>query len=240
MLRRYQVAGRKPLVWGKLTGPVKARAAIFARLKGYVSPIRWVIRPEDKDPIQRETRGRLRSALAMVADAKARNRTTRYKVKGSDLPVFRLLVGGEWSPYVPPPAGATTATKQTIAYGQEMTLVFPEWKSLGLYVNKTSTSGGKTVWYEHPWASAQDAGVLDADGEGFETHEPERTFFLEQFHRYTMSNASRLGVVDHIYNGRRWRSRTGYKPEAYSGSDDHSTHTHTAFADHGGVKPPWV
>lgn len=155
---------------------------------------------------------------------------------------------------IPKVALLTRPTRRTLRYHAEIEVAIIGVRNLGIYVPRPlrdDTPPGWTVgdpWpddayaSEHAWAAAKDCGVDNATGTGYATEPARIAPVLEKVTNYTLANFARLRVVDHIHDHVRWRRRPNGTPmlERYGGSDPHETHTHTAFADHGGAKPPWL
>lgn len=173
-------------------------------------------------------------ARAMLAAAKEAKPTIWHTTVRVQLAVR----SGEVREMVVPAAAAkTAATKATLAFHEEVSLVFGGAKTLGVFVPRVVA--GTSSWSEHAWAAAEDWGV--AKGDGYETNPTRIALVLDDVHLYVLANSERLGVERHIYDGHVWWANEGrLDRDRYLGSDQHDTHTHTQFADHGGRKPPWV
>lgn len=155
---------------------------------------------------------------------------------------------------IPAIALASAGTRRTIRFSDEISLAIPDERTLGLYNPRPLKSDIPSGWStgdrwpagayasEHAWAAARNAGVDTPDHAGYSSDPARLAKVLGDVTRYVLANYRRLGAVDHIFNGRRYRrSSSGlYAPSSYTGEDHHTTHTHTAFADHGGRKPPWL
>jgi hypothetical protein len=195
-----------------------------------------------------------RAAHDIVDDLGPRTRAQVVQVRGG--PTLWKYVAEPPAPgYVPAAALETAATRRTLRFHTELHLAVPLARPLGLYVARPLRSDIPAGWEvgdpwpagayasEHPWAAADDAGGDNTAGTGYAAAGERLTKILTDVTAFTLANYERLGVRDHIFDGRRWRrSDTGPapKPVAYHGDDPHDTHTHTAFADHGGRKPPWL
>jgi hypothetical protein len=189
-----------------------------------------------------ETKNRRVAARQMVRDAKDRKGRTDYQVQGAAT-TFHLRVGTPVMPTnIPAAALKTAATKRILAFHEEMQLVFPDWKTIGLYVPRTLKTPGSTYWSEHAWADADDTGMKDDKNPGaWETDITRLKPFLDQVNAYILANFTRLELQRSIYNRTSYvRKLAGYLPGDYTGSDAHTTHIHTQTADHDGKKPPWV
>lgn len=254
MERRYQ-ASADGAAWSVLyVAGWQARRKLRRILRespDVAEPVRWRIRGESWQSSDTYRT----AARAIVADAAERKARTDYDIaKGAH---FRLLVGLPVVPPVPDQAAKTPATRATLAFHEEMQLVFPDWKTLGLYVARPLKDDMPPGWSigdpwppgayasEHAWAAADDTGMKDnADPGRYETDPARLYMFLHNVTEYVLANFTRLEVNEHIFDGRSYRTapstHRGYLSVAYTGSDTHKTHTHTQFADHDGAKPPWV
>jgi hypothetical protein len=225
--------------WSKLyPGGWGARRALGKAIRksvGVGKPVKWW--REDGAKVQaRNPRG---AAKAIVIDAKTRQMTNTYHTSAS-VP-FRVLIGNPPNLAIGIPSAAlpTQATKLTLAAAQEVALVFPDYKSLGLYVPKTLTDD-HSYYSEHAWAAAFDVGMDNGHG-AYETNPVKLTPFLASVSAYLGANFARLRINEYIYDRvAREASGPSFVERPYTGSDPHQTHIHAQFADHGGVKPPWL
>ena len=85
---------------------------------------------------------------------------------------------------------------------------------------------------------AVDAGKSNAQG-GFDQG-PTLRPLLQKITDYTLANRRRLGLVHHIFDHHQYHARNDFREDEYTGSDAHETHTHSAFGEHSGKKPPWL
>lgn len=254
MERRYQASGDGEVWSGLVVAGWQARRKLRRVLRqsdDVAEPVRWHRRGDGW-----QTSETYRSAArAIVADAAKRKGRTDYDI--AKKAHFRLLVGLPTFPPVPDQAAKTAATRATLAFHEEMQLVFPDWKGLGLYVARPLKDDMPSGWQigdpwpanayasEHAWAAADDTGMKDnADPGRYETDPARLYVFLHTVTEYILANYRRLAVNEHIFDGRAYRAapstHRGYLGVTYSGSDLHKTHTHTQFADHDGAKPPWL
>lgn len=256
--RRFQV-GRSD---SDRRGPLRTRRLpTYRELAGMIRKVhgRGDVRWTDGDHIH-SAGGPRRAAVQMVQAAKHREHAARFRTVADDprhesVHLYRLIgeVADLTGP-IPNAARRTTATKRTLAYHLEISLVYPTYKTLGLYVPRPLKADEPPGWdtgdpwpagsyaSEHAWAAADDAGK-EAPGGGYDSG-PDLFALLSQITRYVRANWDRLKVDEHIFNGRKYEALahpgTPYREGPYTGSDHHDTHTHTQFADHGGRKPPWL
>jgi len=237
----------------------KLREALVGALRRDVGAgvqIEWRVDGADR---WRVSPNAVAAAEEMIAFARERERPLVLEVAGSLVDATRLKIHKYVAeptpvPALPKLALVTAGTRATIRFNNEISLAIPEERTLGLYNPRPLKDDIPPGWEpgdkwpagayasEHAWAAARDAGGDNEAGTGYEPAGPRLAWILGEVHRYTLANYERLGVVDHIYNGRRYRRTPGgaYVSSAYTGSDRHTTHTHTAFADHGGDKPTWL
>jgi hypothetical protein len=167
-----------------------------------------------------------------------------------------VLVGEVQDPGQPPSEARkvnSEAIRATLAFHRELSLAFPGYKTLGAYAPRPLKDQTPDGWKrgdpwpmfqgelasasEHAWGDGIDAGK--AGEGGFDTG-PSLKPLLQSITDYTRANRGRLGVVDHIFDGFRFHERDGFARKPYTGKDQHTTHTHTAFGEHHGEKPPWL
>jgi hypothetical protein len=155
---------------------------------------------------------------------------------------------------IPEVAQASEGTKRCLRYHEEISLAVPEERFLGLYVPRPIKDDIPQGWEtgdpwpqgafasEHAHAAARDCGVDNAAGTDFEKNDQARLdLYLDKITQYVLANYQRLGVVEHIYESKKWvPSGAGPVAQPYNGSDRHETHTHTAFSNHDGAKPAWL
>lgn len=183
----------------------------------------------------RESKGAYYASGAILAAAAAHVNDVSFRTReGAKLRT--LTTETPPVPSVPALARATTGYRRAARFWTEMHLVFPEIKSLGLYVPRT-LKDGSGYYSEHAWAAAQDWGMSNGKG-GYITDISKLKPFLAMVNRYIVANFDRIGVDKTIFDGRQWYGE--HKVLPYTGSDSHDTHTHTQFANHGGKKPPWL
>ncbi len=141
-----------------------------------------------------------------------------------------------------------------LAFHGELALVFPEYKTLGGYVPRPIKDQIPPGWVvgdpwpmfegklafasEHAWGDAVDAGKSDGAG-GFDQG-PSLRPLLVRITDYTLANRARIKLVDHIFDRHSFHVRNGFQETDFTGSDPHDTHTHSAFGEHDGEKPPWL
>jgi hypothetical protein len=233
---RFQTG--KGLRWSAPEGPFFARGRLRRTIRRQVStrPIRWRLAGW-KD--WRQARWPWLAAARIVRHAKGVSGRVAYQVQGG--PRLRRLEGQvPDAGYIPWAAKLTLGTRRTVAFFAEIHLVFPKLRNLGIY-NPRTLRYDSSYWSEHAWAAAADCGVDNQEGTGFATDPNRIALNLEALTRYVLANFSRLGVAQHIYNSQQYlASGTGYVKRPYTASDPHETHTHTAFANHDGAKPPWI
>lgn len=201
----------------------------------------------------------LAAALAIVKAARELKGHSIFEVRGTGkdgprLALHRYTAEPPSPGTLPKAAMLLAATRRTVRFHEEIHLAVPGARPLGLYVPRPLRDDTPPTWRtgmpwprnayasEHAWAAADDCGVDNAAGDGYAVEPLRIGPVLEDVTSYTLTNYTRLGVVDHIHNRVRWRRRPDGTPmlERYGGSDPHDTHTHTAFGDHGGSKPPWL
>ncbi len=197
----------------------------------------------------------VRSMLA-AAGRGTRARQFRTVATKNDPAVYLHVLSGSpanLGASIPPAAlGANgPAIRRTLAFHEELSLVFEDYKSLGLYAPRPIRAETPQGWdqgdpwpagayaSEHAWACADDAGKGKGKPSGGYDTGPTLKPSLAKITTYVLANRQRLGMVDHIFDRHRWQAPT-YRREAYTGSDPHDTHTHSAFGDHDGRKPPWL
>ena len=199
------------------------------------------------------------AAAAIVDRAKAQKTAVEIEVRktGKEGPklVLHKYVDEPRDPgAIPEVALASEGTKRCLRFHEEISLVVPEERSLGLYNPRPIKDDIPPGWStgdpwpngvyasEHAHAAARDCGVDNAAGTDYETHDQARLdLYLDKITQYVLANFTRLGVVEHIYESQKWvPSDAGPVAQPYGGSDKHETHTHTAFSNHGGAKPDWL
>jgi hypothetical protein len=241
---RFQIGhgfARTPL----LRPGAKLRTALERALRrdvGVGEEIHWRIAGADKWRVSRSAE---HGAAEMIAFARDRDRALVLVVAdtGANRLALHKYVADPPSPgAIPAIALATAATRRTIRFHNEIALAVPQERPLGLYVPRPLKIPGSEYWSEHAYAAARDCGGDNAAGNGYEPAGPRLTAILDDVHAYVLANYRRLEVVDHIYSGRRWRRNADGSPrvETYTGTDRHTTHTHTAFGDHDGIRPTWI
>ena len=157
---------------------------------------------------------------------------------------------------IPPDARKVNgrAIAATQRFNEELSLVFPAYKTLGGYAPRPLKDQMPDGWNfgdrwpmfqgrpasasEHAWGNGVDVGKAGPGG-GFDQG-PALKPLLQSVTDYILVNRERLGVVDHIFDGFRFHQRDGFRKTPYTGKDKHTTHTHTAFGEHNGTKPPWL
>lgn len=257
-MRRFQLDygnHRRSKLYGQT---LRARRAIVEALPR--GACRWRVADQER---WNSARTRRAAARAVLHDARGRERTTEYRIRSTadaDALGVWLLVGAPAVPTgIPTAALGTRATKLTLRYTQEIQLVFPDWKTLGLYVPRPlkdqipagwSTGDrwpmfeGKPAYAsEHAWAAANNTGMRDDRNPGqWETDPARLSPFLAEVAEYQKANFARLRIVEFIWNGHAYRRNAdaGFTVRVYTGSDQHTTHVHTQFADHEGHVPPWL
>lgn len=141
-----------------------------------------------------------------------------------------------------------------LAFHEELSFVFPDYKTLGGYVPRPIKDEIPPGWQtgdpwprfddkpafasEHAWGDADDAGRSDGHG-GFDQG-PALKPLLGRITDYTLANRQRLKLFHHIFDGHQFRKQDNFEMKPYTGSDPHDTHTHSAFDEHDGLKPPWL
>jgi hypothetical protein len=202
------------------------------------------------------------AAQAMAEAAAGIHTSTRIRtLRTGGAPSVRLWVlAGEIQDIfrIPIPAQAREVNGKAIdatrRYNEELSLVFPTYKTLGGYAPRPLKDQMPDGWAfgdrwpmfqgrlasasEHAWGNGVDVGKAGAGG-AFDQG-PALKPLLRSVTDYTIANRERLTLVDHIFDGFRFHQRDGFRKTPYTGSDKHSTHTHTAFGEHNGNKPPWL
>lgn len=211
----------------------------------------------------REAAASPRLAARAMAEAAASIETRtmiRTVPEGDGISVQLLVLVGEVQDIArtPIPAKARsvngTAIRATMLFNEELSLVFPQYKTLGGYVPRPLKDQMPEGWAfgdpwpmfqgkpasasEHAWANSLDVGKAGPGG-GFDQGSTLKPL-LQSVTNYTLANRERLGIVDHIFDGSRFHERDGFRKTEYTGSDKHTTHTHTALGEHSGDKPPWL
>ena len=249
MTNRYQV-GRGWKRSGLMGAGARLEEALWTAIRNAVgahNETRWRVAGADKVTIAPDP---LRAARGMIEFARDRDRALVLEVLGSGggagekqwIRLHKYTAEPTSEGAIPLVARATVETRRTITFNDEISLAVPRERTLGLYVPRP-LKFDPSYWSEHAYAAARDAGADNGKGDGFSSDPAVLALVLGDVTRYTLANYRRLGVRDHIYNGRRWRRNdVGPAPasEPYTGSDRHNTHTHTAFADHDGRRPSWL
>lgn len=248
MTDRFQI-GRGWVRSGLMGGGAKLHEALWKAIRNELGAhveVKWRVAGSDRI---RSSRDPLNAANDLVAFARERDRAVVLEVLGSGggrgpAKWIRLhkFTAEPTSVTIPAIALATTATRRTVRFNDEISLAIPGERTLGLYVPRPLRDD-PDYWSEHAYAAARDAGADNAARTSWSSDPIVLSSVLGDVTRYTLANYRRLAVRDHIFNGRRWRrADTGDAPAstAYTGADRHNTHTHTAFADHDGRKPPWL
>ena len=249
MTNRYQV-GRGWTRTGLMGAGARLEEALWTAIRNAVgahNETRWRRAGSEKVTIAKDP---LAAARGMIEFAKQRGGALVLEVldsgggrgEGQWIRLHKFTADPPSTSSIPLVARATTATRRTIRFHDELNLAIPGARNLGLYVPRPLKSD-PSYWSEHAYAAADDKGADNRDGSGFSSDPAVLAAVLGDITRYTLANYRRLAVRDHIFNGRRWRrSDTGPAPasEPYGGSDRHNTHTHTAFADHDGRRPAWL
>lgn len=202
-------------------------------------------------------------AAAMLAFAGEATETLRIRSvpdEDSDQPSVHLwvLIGEIQSISGAIPEDARDENGQAIdgmlGFHEELSFVFPDYKTLGGYVPRPikdqipdgwetgdpwpDFGGGPAFASEHAWGDADDAGKSNGHG-GFDQG-PSLKPLLNRITDYTLANRERLKLVHHIFDRHQFRKRDDFERVVYTGSDPHDTHTHSAFGEHDGDKPPWL
>lgn len=249
---RYQVGHGLERTGLLRVGGARRRLRRAIRREVKARPIVWrELGPKPED--RREAPNPRKAARAIVAYAEDRRGRLEVGVVGG--PTLFRLEGDVPAVALPPlPWRLAPGVRRTVRYHTEAMLVIPELRPLGLYVPRPLRDDTPDGWQvgdpwprgayasEHAHATADDFGVDRPDGRGYSSDPDRLAAFLGSLTRYVLANFRRLKVRDHIYDHNRWRPSSSGEPmrSAYTGSDDHETHTHTAFDDNGGRKPPWL
>lgn len=254
-MKRYQIGNSKDAVRSKLYGRRAGVAITLARTIRAANgrgQTRWQV-GDGKVQTSNTVVGAVAGMLVAAGKATERARIRTLPRKTTQASVHLWALFGEPQTLPPAPAAAYKANgraiRRTIAYHEELTLVFPEYKTLGAYVPRPIKAEIPSGWStgmpwpkgayasEHAWAGANDAGKSNDHG-GYDQG-PMLAPLLASITEHTLANRDRLGVVDHIYLRHRWHA-PDFAEVAYTGSDPHDTHTHTAFGEHHGEQPPWL
>lgn len=136
---------------------------------------------------------------------------------------LRVLDGSVFDPTPVPPRDAlkNPAAADIPAIVHECSLVIGHLTNLGWYVARPVE--GSSYWSEHAWGTAFDFGGS--------------TVNLTRLSGYLVANATRLGVVQVIWQTSIWEPGKGWFP--YTGVP-HTSHVHISTANHGGLRPPWA
>jgi hypothetical protein len=146
------------------------------------------------------------------------------------------------------------AIELMLEFHEELSFVLPDYKTLGGYVPRPIKDqippgwetgdpwpmfeGGPAFASEHAWGDADDSARSNGHG-GFDQG-PALKPLLGRITEYTLANRARLKLVHHIFDGHQFRKSDDFEKTVYTGSDPHDTHTHSAFGEHDGRKPPWL
>jgi hypothetical protein len=146
------------------------------------------------------------------------------------------------------------AIELMLEFHEELSFVFPDYKTLGGYVPRpikdqippgwenrrpvAPVRRGPAFASEHAWGDADDAARSNGHA-GFDQG-PSLKPLLGRITEYTLANRGRLKLVHHIIDGHQFRRSDDFEKTVYTGSDPHDTHTHSAFGEHDGRKPPWL